>query len=495
MKALKNIFLVLFSCGLFIAIQCIATLVALIHKVNIDPSYGENLLLAIDNLDMSNLETYNQYLSLCFEIIPMTMIITSALVLIPISIYLYKKKIPIIKKISLRHVIELFSLAIVLNIVVSAVVELLPASLTSDYASSTGYLQELSFVPMLLSVGVLAPIIEELFFRFLMVRRLRNKPALAIILPALLFGIVHGNIVQGSYAFILGMFFAVLYLKTDNLLVTILLHMGINSSSVFFSFLPVPVTVLIVILCFVFTFYSIYRESNLHKNIWKVLLKMNVKIPVYLLKMKSVNRKNEKDYEIVKKLADDINKKLNVKIVVSGRENLEELREPFVLYSNHRGMYDPVLIASQIEKELSFVLKKELQENKTINDLAILTNSVYFGRTPKEDLQTIIEMSEKSKNGVNYMIFPEGKRSTESQLQEYKGGSFKIPEKSHCDILPVVLYNTENIFDKHGNDKKVYISFLSPIHYEEYKDKKALELSRIVQKISQDEYEWLEAKH
>lgn len=495
MKILKNIFLVLFSCGLFIAIQCVATLGALINKINIEPEYGEKLLLSLENLDMNNLETYNDYLSLCFEIIPMTMFITSVLILIPIGIYLYKKKITILKKISLKQTIQLFSLAIVLNIIISAIVELLPSNITDNYTSTTGYLQELSFLPMLISVGLLAPIVEELFFRFLMVRKLKNKPILAIILPALLFGIVHGNLIQGSYAFILGVLFAYLYLKTDNLLVTILLHMGINSSSVLFSFLPLPITIFIIVLSFIIVIYSFIKGKKFNKNILKVILNMNIKIPKYIKDIKNSNLKQENNYSIIKKLVNDINCSLNPEIIVLGKENLNDLREPFVAYSNHRGLYDPILIISQMKNNLSFVLKKELAENKKIKDIATLTNSEFFGRTPKEDIHTIFKMIEYNKNGRNYLIFPEGTRNSTDELLEYKGGSFKIPQKNHCDILPIVLLNTENIFDKKSNNKKVIISILKPIHYEDYLNKSAIELSKMTQEIAQIELNKLKEKY
>lgn len=90
---------------------------------------------------------------------------------------------------------------------------------------------------MLLSVGILAPIAEELVFRGLLFRRLREYANVkgAIIISSLVFGIYHGNMIQFIFASILGIIFAWLYEKTGRLCVPIMAHMAANSWSVLFS--------------------------------------------------------------------------------------------------------------------------------------------------------------------------------------------------------------------------------------------------------------------
>lgn len=262
MKNLKSILLMVLYGILFIILESISTMVALIYKINIDEEYANSLLNAIENLDYSNIETVNTYMTLCYEIIPMVLILTTLLSLVPIGIYIYKKKIKLMKKIPIIDGIQLCSFAIVINIVISAIVSALPENLLSSHSEATGYLNSLPFIPMLLSIGILAPLIEELFFRFLMVNKLKSKPILAIILPALTFGIVHGNIVQGTYAFILGMLFSYIYLKTDNLLNTFILHVSINSSSVIISFIPVEASIVLVGISFILTIILFIKNKN-----------------------------------------------------------------------------------------------------------------------------------------------------------------------------------------------------------------------------------------
>lgn len=86
-----------------------------------------------------------------------------------------------------------------------------------------------------LSMGVAAPIMEEVLFRGLLFRRLRTycKFPIALILSALIFGFCHGNILQFLYAFLLGLLMGLLYEKFRTLWAPIVFHATANMFSVF----------------------------------------------------------------------------------------------------------------------------------------------------------------------------------------------------------------------------------------------------------------------
>lgn len=86
----------------------------------------------------------------------------------------------------------------------------------------------------IITVGILGPICEELIFRGLMFRRMceYTKPVIAVIASALVFAIYHGNIVQGVYAFVLGIVMAVCYQRFQTLWASIVIHVAANITSV-----------------------------------------------------------------------------------------------------------------------------------------------------------------------------------------------------------------------------------------------------------------------
>lgn len=75
-----------------------------------------------------------------------------------------------------------------------------------------------------------APIIEEYFFRKLLIDKVANHgEGLAILTSALLFGLMHGNLGQFFLAFLLGLLFAIIYIKTRNIKYTMAFHFMINT--------------------------------------------------------------------------------------------------------------------------------------------------------------------------------------------------------------------------------------------------------------------------
>ena len=80
------------------------------------------------------------------------------------------------------------------------------------------------------AVGFSGPIVEELTMRGLMYQRFRTmmRPAAAMIWSAAVFGVFHGNVIQGVYAFLVGLFFAWLMERTQRILVPMIGHMSAN---------------------------------------------------------------------------------------------------------------------------------------------------------------------------------------------------------------------------------------------------------------------------
>lgn len=78
-------------------------------------------------------------------------------------------------------------------------------------------------------VCIVAPIGEEFIFRKLLIDRLKPFGELnACLFSGLMFGLFHGNLNQFLYAFAIGFIFATVYVKTNNIIYTMVLHFGVN---------------------------------------------------------------------------------------------------------------------------------------------------------------------------------------------------------------------------------------------------------------------------
>ena len=80
-----------------------------------------------------------------------------------------------------------------------------------------------------LLVGIAFPILEEILFRKVLCNKLLPLgEKKAIIISAVIFGFIHGNFYQFAYAFLLGLVFGYIYVKTGKLIYTIIFHCIIN---------------------------------------------------------------------------------------------------------------------------------------------------------------------------------------------------------------------------------------------------------------------------
>ena len=92
------------------------------------------------------------------------------------------------------------------------------------------YLGRMDLWSVALFAVLLAPIMEELIFRKLLMDRMRtiDRPG-SILFSALAFGLFHGNLGQFFYAFGVGLLFGSIYARTGRIRYTIILHILVNA--------------------------------------------------------------------------------------------------------------------------------------------------------------------------------------------------------------------------------------------------------------------------
>ena len=117
-----------------------------------------------------------------------------------------------------------------LFVLISLVLYLLPERWMAEYGKAMTLSTETGLIPALAMV-VGAPLAEELVFRGIIQSRLeRSLPAwIAVVLQAVLFGLIHGTPVQIGYAFIMGLLFGLLRWRTGSILSTLAAHAAFNA--------------------------------------------------------------------------------------------------------------------------------------------------------------------------------------------------------------------------------------------------------------------------
>ena len=120
------------------------------------------------------------------------------------------------------------------------------------------------------ATGIMAPIVEEITLRRGIQKGLcKINPTFGIIGASVIFGLMHGNLIQGVFAAIMGVGLGYVYYKTNNLWYSTILHMAVNTSSVIISLLGLNEYVVYGLLPIIFgmLYLTTKREPNIKTTI------------------------------------------------------------------------------------------------------------------------------------------------------------------------------------------------------------------------------------
>ena len=141
---------------------------------------------------------------------------------------------------------------------------------------------------------------------------------------------------------------------------------------------------------------------------------------------------------------------------------------PVLYVANHESFFDVLLTLAKLPGTICFVAKKAFGKVPIFAQALSLYNTLFIDRENiKQGLETILKAIENVKSGMSVYIFPEGTRSRDGKMNEFKEGSMKIAVKSGCPIIPIAISNTANVWENHFpklESVPVVIEILDPVY-------------------------------
>lgn len=122
-------------------------------------------------------------------------------------------------------------------------------------------------------------------------------------------------------------------------------------------------------------------------------------------------------------------------------EGIENLKSEggYLICSNHRSFWDPLLIAfGERKRSLKFMAKKELFSFKPFGKIISSLGAFPVNRG-SGDIGAVKNAIEVVNEGNILLIFPEGTRSKTGKLLRAKSGAAYIASEANADIVPVAI--------------------------------------------------------
>ena len=179
--------------------------------------------------------------------------------------------------------------------------------------------------------------------------------------------------------------------------------------------------------------------------------------------------KNSRYYRFLLNFSTAVAMKLiRVRITLHGEEMLP-LDKRFLLVSNHRSNFDPLITWHALAKyDLAFISKPE---NFKIPFFGKIIRKCCFMSIDRHDPRKALVTKERAarliKSGeVNVAVYPEGTRSRTGELLPFHNGIFNIAKEADCPIYIMIHRGTAEVqknYPWHHSDVSIEITDCIPL--------------------------------
>lgn len=183
-----------------------------------------------------------------------------------------------------------------------------------------------------------------------------------------------------------------------------------------------------------------------------------------------ITRKQEIFFKYSKKWSQKL---LNIcRIKVNVINNLEKKdKSPLIYISNHSSLFDIPIVITACQDNIAIMYKKELEKIPIFGWCLKVSPFIAVKREdPKSSMKSLEEAIKAVQGKYSVLIFPEGTRSEDGTIGEFKRGAFMLATRAGKPILPMVIIGSNKILPKglktinSGEVKVIYTNIIQPLN-------------------------------
>jgi 1-acyl-sn-glycerol-3-phosphate acyltransferase len=134
-----------------------------------------------------------------------------------------------------------------------------------------------------------------------------------------------------------------------------------------------------------------------------------------------------------------------VRVSTQGLERIEP-GQTYVFLSNHQGNFDGPVLCHAIPRDWAALIKKELMRLPVLSLVLKQVQFVPIERLNPQKAHSGIDLGVRLlAEGKSFVAFPEGTRSRDGRLGEFKKGVFVMAIKAQVPIIPVTIIGSAKI--------------------------------------------------
>jgi len=139
-----------------------------------------------------------------------------------------------------------------------------------------------------------------------------------------------------------------------------------------------------------------------------------------------------------------------IRLRLRGIENLKQ-GQSYILVSNHASLLDIPGIISAFPFAVRFLAKKSLLRIPVFGWYLYLSGHILIERdSVKSALKGLKRASSALQQGISVIVFPEGTRSLDGEVKEFKGGAFLLAQNSKSPLVPIGISGSFEMLPRTG---------------------------------------------
>jgi 1-acyl-sn-glycerol-3-phosphate acyltransferase len=178
-----------------------------------------------------------------------------------------------------------------------------------------------------------------------------------------------------------------------------------------------------------------------------------------------------------------------LRVTIAGLERLD-LDRTYVFMPNHTSFLDILLVLASVPHNFRFLVKEEFFSIPFLGLTVKSSGQIPLDRkNPRKGLRSIRQGADLLKKGVSIVVFPEGTRSRDGKVGEFKTTLFVLPIRTKTPVVPVLIEGTFEALPRRSillQRCPIKITFLDPLPPDLLSDKdRALYAEKVRQRLIQ----------
>lgn len=140
--------------------------------------------------------------------------------------------------------------------------------------------------------------------------------------------------------------------------------------------------------------------------------------------------------------------------------------------ANHTSSADAPAVVGAIPRRIAILLKKSLFRFPIVGQAFLLAHFIPVERGNREAaIESLEKAAEALRGGQSFLIYPEGTRSPDGRLQEFKKGAVVMAIKAGVPIVPIACSGAHRVMEKRSlviYPREILVEFLEPIDATKY---------------------------